>query len=318
MAKTLEQFADENNFIGKGPLSVAVFITEHARNLVAAEIAGGSKAFPIDTNSLLAESNTQIRGISSKAVQTILRRNGVEAVLSSEAGRTSRGSVNNMQQYVAFLNEQAASGSMDMSQAEAFWIARVNAFLSGKPFVLKVDAAWGVRASVRHLTEQAVHRQKGAGGSMFLGTLMQHLVGAKLNVLLGLGMVEHHSASQSDQKENRHGDFDIEDVSIHVTSAPTEMLVKKCSENLGKGKRPVIVTTQKGLHTAEGLLANVGLSDRVDLIEFEQFIATNVFELAKFSSPGRIVTFQSIVNAYNAIIDDYETPSLRIQMTSGK
>lgn len=318
MANTLQQFADENNFIGKGPLSVAVFVTEIARTLLAAEAAGGSKAFPIDTNSLLAESGTQIRGINSKAVQTILKRNGVEAVLSSEAGRTSRGSVNNMQQYVGFINEQAAAGTLDIGQAEAFWIGRVNAFLSGKPFVLKIDAAWGVRASVRHLTDQAIHRQKGAGGSMFLGTLMQHLVGAKLDVLLGLGTIEHHSANQSDQKVSRHGDFDVEDVAIHVTSAPTEMLVRKCSENLGKGKRPVIVTTQKGLLTAEGLLTNVGLGERVDLIEFEQFIATNVFELAKFSSPGRIITFQSIVDAYNAIIDDYETPSLKIQMTSGK
>ena len=318
MAQELKDFATEQQFRGKGPLSVAVVVTECAKGLLAAEVAGGSPAFPIDPNSLLAESGTQVRGLNSKAVQAVLARHGIEHILSSEGGRTSRGSVGKMRQYVAFLNEQAQDGKLNLEAIEAFWAGQVNDFLAGKPFVLKLDAAWGVRASVHHLSSQAIDRQRGAGGSMFLGTMMQHLVGAKLDVLLGAGKVEHHSANQSDQKPGRHGDFDVEDVAIHVTSAPSEALVRKCVENLGKNKRPMIITTPRGLLTAEGLLGNVDLAHRVDVIEFEQFIATNVFEIGKFSGEGRAIAFAQIVEAYNAIIDKYETPSLKIELTAGR
>jgi hypothetical protein len=318
MTDQLKDFAIEQKFKGKGPLSVAIVVTEFAKGRVAVEAEGGSTAFPIDPDSLLANSGTQVSGLNSKAVQAVLTRHGIEQVLSSEGGRTSRGSVGKMQQYVAFLNQWEKDGTLDLDAAETFWADQVKDFLSGKPFVLKLDAAWGVRASVRHLSAQAIDRQRGAGGTMFLGTMMQHLVGAKLDVLLGKGKVEHHSANQSDQKPGRHGDFDVEDVAIHVTSAPSEALVRKCAENLGKNKRPIIITTPRGLLTAEGLLANVDFGNRVDVIEFEQFIATNVFEIGRFSGAGRAVAFTQIVEAYNAIIDLYETPSLKIELTAGR
>ena len=37
---------------------------------------------------------------------------------------------------------------------------------------------------MRHLTAQAEARQKEAGGTMYLSTMLQHLVGATLQVLL--------------------------------------------------------------------------------------------------------------------------------------
>ena len=64
-------------------------------------------------------------------------------------------------------------------------------------------------------------------------------------------------------------------------------MIERCRENLNDGIRPVLVTIQRGLSVAEGLANNVGLADRIDIFEVEQFVALNVYELAKFASEGR-------------------------------
>lgn len=305
------EFCDTAEIIGnKGPLAAMLSINRQARNM----------DWPLDPDLMVTGKGGQVKGLGEAATQRVLKDHGVTRVLAREGGRTSRGIMDVMRAYLAFLSAQRTKyGEVDFDAVEAVLVGMVKAYFASQPFVLKLDPSWGVRTAVRHLTEQAIARQKAATGSMFLGTMMQHLVGAKLQVILPAGSVTHHSANQSDQKPDRHGDFDISDVAIHVSTAPSEALIRKCGENLGKGKRPVIVTTRKGMLTAEGLLENAGISDRVDLIEFEQFLATNVFEIGKFSSEGQRATFEKIVETYNAVISAHETdPGLRIEMAAGK
>src|SRR5277367_4506906 len=96
---------------------------------------------------------------------------------------------------------------------------------------------------------------------------MQHMVGAKLDCALGAGKFEHNSYSTSDQQSGRSGDFFLGDVAIHVTTSPGEAVIEKCRDNLNDGYRPMLVTLQRGLTVAEGLAANVGLGDRIDIFE---------------------------------------------------
>jgi hypothetical protein len=307
---SLEVFTKEKSIRGKGPLSVMLVINEYAKK----------NGLPLSPDMLLTKKGGQVLGLGKSQVQSILARHGINRILAEEAGRTSRGSIDKMRAYVDFMNQQNQSnGTFDLHAAEIFWISEVLKFFSGKPFVLKIDHSWGVRSSVRNLMSQAISRQKETQGTMFLGTMMQHLVGAKLDVLLGLGKIQHHNSNQSDQSPSRHGDFDIEDVAIHVSTSPSEALIRKCNENLGKGKRPIIITSTQGLPTAEGLLRNAELLERVDVIEFEQFIATNVLEIGRFTQDGRKETFQKIIDAYNEIVSTNETdPSLLIEMSPGK
>lgn len=312
----LQAFCVNARVRGKGALSVMLVVTDHAEN-------AEKKGLALSADSLLTEQGGQVLGLGKAAVQSILARNGISRVLAEEGGRTSRGSIGFMRSYVDFLNEQGAKrGRIDFNIAKLFWIERVQAFFAAKPFIMRLDSAWSIRTAVRHLTSQAEARQKESGGTMFLGTMMQHLVGAKLQTVLpdeDKSKVVHHGSNQSDQKPGRHGDFDLEDVAIHVSTAPSEGLVRKCAENLGKGKRPIIITTRRGLLTAEGLLENAGIHDRVDVVEFEQFVATNIFEFGRFTSDGRRDVFQRIIDAYNEVVDRHETdPSLRIEMTGGK
>ena len=137
----------------------------------------------------------------------------------------------------------------------------------------------------------------------YMGAVLQHLVGAKLDCALGIGAFAHNSFSTSDSQTGRAGDFFIEDVAIHVTTAPGEAVIERCKANISEGHKPVIVTLQRGLTVA----------DRIDVFEAEQFIALNLYEIGRFGATGRRVAVQDIIKRYNAIVDEFETdPSLKI------
>jgi hypothetical protein len=139
-------------FHGKGPLSVALVVTHHAKKM----------GFPLDGEKLLTEGGGQVLGLGKATVQAILKRHGIERVLASEGGRTSRGSLSNMREYVAFLNALEENGRVDLDAVEEFWIQRVHEFFAGKPFKIKLDASRSLRMVVRDVIGQAVERQKTA------------------------------------------------------------------------------------------------------------------------------------------------------------
>jgi hypothetical protein len=236
-------------------------------------------------------------------------------VLAKEGGRTSRGSLGNMREYVAFLNALAKGGKVDLEGVEAFWVERVREFFAGKPFKIKLDPSRSLRTVVRDVIAQAEERQKSAPGMYYAGAVLQHLVGAKLDCALGKGTLKHNSFSTADAPGGRAGDFFLGDVAIHVTTAPGEALISRCGENLNDGVRPVIVTLQRGLTVAEELASRIGLGERVDVFEIEQFVALNLYELAKFAADGRKTAVTDMVNRYNEIVEEVETdPSLKIEL----
>ena len=301
----LSEFATAYKFKGKGPLSIALIVTEQAR----------VNGLPLDPNDLVTEGGGQVRGAGGDAAQKILNRHGIERRLSSEGGRTSRSSLGRMQSYVAFLGDLHRQGLADLDAIEAFWVQRVHEYLAGRPFRIKLDASRSLRTVIRDVIAQAVERQKEMPGVYYSGAVLQHLIGAKLDCALDGNGVEHHSASTADAPGGRAGDFLIGDVAIHATTSPSEALMAKCQDNLNDDLRPVIVTLQRGLAVAEGLAANAGIDDRIDVFELEQFIALNVYELGNFVAAGRRTVVTDLVERYNNIIDQVETdPSLKIRI----
>jgi hypothetical protein len=299
----LRDFNRERKFGRKGPLCVALVMTQHAR-------AG----LPLDPDKLVTEGGGQVLGLGKSAVQAVLGRHGITRVLASEGGRTSRGSLGNMREQAAFLNRLADAGAVDLDAVEAFWIERVHEFFSAKPFKIRLDASRSLRMLVRDVIAQAEERQRNTPGMQYAGAALQHLVGAKLDCALGPDSFEHNSFSTSDAQSGRAGDFCIGDVAIHVTTAPGEAVIGRCRDNINDGWRPILVTTARGLSVAEGLAANAGLGERIDVFEIEQFVALNLYELGKFNAEGRRVAVGDIVTRYNEIIEEVETdPSLKIE-----
>ena len=309
MTETIEgrltQFIVDHAFRGKGPLSVALVVTQHARKI----------GLPLAPDKLLTDGGGQVLGLGKGAVQSILNRHGVDRVLASEGGRTSRGSLNNMRVYVALLNELCKQGPLDLDVVERFWIARVHEFFAAKPFKIRLDASRNLRTVISDVLHQATERQKTTSGVYYAGAVMQHLVGAKLDCVLGVGTLAHHSFSTADAPSGRAGDFLVGDVAIHVTTAPSEALIGKCRDNLDDGLRPLIVTGKKGLAVAEGLAGNSNLGERIDVFEVEQFVAANLYELGAFAAAGRRTAVNDLVERYNQIVEDVETdPSLKIEL----
>jgi hypothetical protein len=237
--ETLTGFVAEKSFRGKGPLCVALVVTQHARAM----------GLPLDPEKLLAKKGAQVRGQGKSAVQKVLKRHGIDRVLAQEGGRTSRGSPDNMRSYVALLNELHVGGAADLDAIEKFRIERVQEFFAGKPFKIRLDASRSLRMVVGDVLKQAEDRQKAAGGVYYAGAVMRRLVGAKLESVPGR-KIEHNSFSTADAPSGRAGDFFVGDVAIHVTTTPGEALIQKCGENLDDGLRPLIVTRQKGLAVA--------------------------------------------------------------------
>ena len=305
----LQEFARLNKTQSKGPLSVMLVITRQVKN----------KTFPIDPNQLVTQRQGQVLGLGKSAVQAILKDHGITRVLAEEGGRTSRGSMGNMFAYVAFLNRLHERGMINFQAIEQFWIAKVSDYFASQPFIIRLDPSKSLRTVVGDLLSQAQQRQGETPGSTYAGALMQHLVGAKLNLLLPEQDIKHHGFSVADAPSERYGDFLLGDVAIHVTTSPTEALIRKCEENLGAGLRPIIVTTQMGIAGAELLATNAGVKERIDFFEIKQFISMNIYEFSFARTDDRRVVVSQGVEQYNRIVEICETdPSLKIALSGSQ
>ncbi len=89
--------------------------------------------------------------------------------------------------------------------------------------------------------------------------------------------------------------------------------MRKCLNNIDSGFRPIIITTHESKAGAESLLNIHGIGDRVDLLDAEQFLATNVYEWSLFKISDCRPTVERLLTRYNAIVEQCEAdPSLKV------
>jgi Domain of unknown function (DUF4928) len=170
-----------------------------------------------------------------------------------------------------------------------------------------------LRANINDLLDQASELQATSGGTNYVGAMLQHLVGAKLDIVLGPGKLHHYGFSVADQSTDRQSDFQIESIAIHVTTHPSEALIAKSSENLRAGLKPLIITLGPGVEGAAFLLSNSNLEDRVDVLDIGQFLTANVYERSLFKTAACKVTLSNLLERYNEIVASCESdPALRI------
>ena len=305
LEKSLHDFASKHKFLkSKGALSVALVMTR------TAQVNG----LPLDKKELVTEGRGQVKGLGGEAVQKILAEHGITRLLAREGGRTSRGSMGNMQDYVFLLNDLQQRGEADLKQIELWWIQCVKNYFAAFPLKLKLDAGASLRASIDSLFHEAEKRQVESTGTMVVGAMMQHLVGAKLEVLYPEMELKHHGFSVADAPTQRPGDFILNGCAIHVTTTPTERLLEKCRENIDQGLSVLIITSPKGIVSVENLVESSPLAGRIDALDIRQFLVGNVMEWAKFSVVDRRDVIGQLLIKYNEIIEACETdPSLKIE-----
>jgi hypothetical protein len=300
----LTNYRDRLGRLGKGEIATLIYASRLAR----------INGLPFDiTHGIRTEKEGQVKGLGRSSVQKILSAYGIEKVLAKEGGRTSRGSLGNIRKFLEFLNSKNSDFRVDAAATEAWWVREATVFFNAAPFSLRFNPGQSLRSVIGDLIVQAKQRQTDSNGVMFVGAMLQHLVGAKLTLALPAGEIEHHGFSVADAPNSRGGDFDIGSASIHVTTAPSESLIRKCQANINSGRQPLIVTVKDMVPAAEAIAQSLGLHDRIDVLDAEQFIATNLHEFGCFQSDKTRMSVGELVTTYNQIIDKHETdPSLKI------
>lgn len=300
----LKKFQEEHNVNTKGPLSLMVQLTRMVRE----------KAFPLDANDYLTENKGQVSGLGGGNLKKILKEHGITRILASEGGRTSRGNMGLMMKYIDFLNDWQEKEEINFDGVETYWADQVREYFNNQPFTLTADPSRTIGASLDELFEQAKKRQKENTGTQYLGTMLQHLVAAKLSIILPEDAFAIHGASVADSPTERSGDFVISNTILHCTTAPGEPLIQKCKANINAGCLPVIITIFDRVRTALDLAADADLSGRVDVWDIQQFLSTNINEHSMFDGSARNAKLADIIEKYNYIIETAETdPSLKIE-----
>jgi hypothetical protein len=251
--KRLEKFQAEHNANTKGPLSLLVQLTRMIATL----------SFPLNPDNFLTENKGQVAGLGGGNLKKILKEHGITRILAQEGGRTSRGNMGLMQKYVAFLNEWHETETISFKEVEDFWAEQVQNYFSNQPFILNADNSQTIMQNISDLFEQAKKRQKENPGTQYLGTILQHLVAAKLSMILPPEKVAIHGASVADAPTDRSGDFVINKTIIHCTTAPGDALIKKCERNIKAGYFPIIITIFDRVKNAFDLAADAGFAGRI-------------------------------------------------------
>ncbi|MBL8634739.1 MAG: DUF4928 family protein [Myxococcales bacterium] len=304
--KFLETLAStQRKFLQKGGLCVGLVVTRTAEQY----------GLPLNPGKLRTDEGGQVKGLGKAAVQSILAEFGITKVLAEEGGRTSRGSLGLMESYVNALNEAHTKQSkLDLALVLAWWVEKVRLYFASEGPKFNFDSGKSIAANLTDIFSQAAEIQKNAGGTSYVGAMLQHLVGAKLDIVLGVGHVQHHGSSVTDQSTERSADFQVNEVAIHVTTYPNEALIRKAAANLQAGLKPVIVTLSDGVNGAAYLLKGTEWRDRIDVIDAAQFLTANVYERSLFKASDCRATISEILARYNQIVESCETdPVLRIR-----
>ena len=302
----LEEFCEsrEDGVMGKGSLSAVLVLTR----------AFADDTLPIDPEDYKTRKEGQVRGLGGARVKAILADHGITRTLAKEGGRTNRGNMSLMYAYADLINAiYERDGYVDFEAIEEYWVERVRAYFNSMPFRLGSDAARSMESSIDDLIAQARKRERETPGATYVGTVLQHLVAAKLLTLVP--DVEVHGASSADEQTGRAGDFMVGDVAIHCTTMAGQPLMEKCRANIRAGLRPVVITLRERVGTARGLAEDGGIADRIEVWDIQQFLSTNVYEHGLFDAEARRSTMAAIVMEYNGIIAEHETdPSLMIEL----
>jgi hypothetical protein len=300
----LKQFQVEHNAVTKGPLALLVQLTRMVED----------KKFPLKPDDFLTGNKGQVAGLGGGNLKKILKEHGITQTLAAEGGRTSRGNMGLMMKYIEFLNNWNKTETIEFKAVERFWVEQVQEYFRNQPFAFNADTSKTIGASLDELFEQAKKRQKQNQGTQYLGTMLQHLVAAKLSTILSSDKFAIHGASVADLPTERSGDFVINNTIIHCTTAPGDPLIQKCKANIRGGCLPVIITVFDRVKNAYDLATDAEISGRVEVWDIQQFLSTNINEHGLFDEQARTAKLADIIERYNQIIDEKETdPSLKIE-----
>ncbi|MCW7550121.1 DUF4928 family protein [Photorhabdus sp. APURE] len=268
-----------------------------------------SEGLPIDDEHLYSEGKSQVRGLSGGTIQKILEQNGETRFFTSEGGRTSRGTVHLAASFRDTLNKlnPTYEKPQDMrkvsSELEAFFTACVRIdYFDKQRISVDIDPLKPVSFLVTEILKAAADRSDKP-----TGIVLQHLVGAKLQLRFPDEKIGLDRANTADRQTDREGDFQVGNTAFHVTTAPMEKLVSRCVKNKNEGYRPVILTLESKVQAAKQMAENVNMLDQISVQSAEIFIGTNIEEISIYDGDKIKVSIAQLIRTYNSRINRIES-----------
>lgn len=301
--ESLERFWAEHFDESKGILSLALIITRWACK----------RSPPHASCQILAPTGDKLAGAGHKTAQAILGEYGITFTLPKISGSISLTRRRWIDAYLEWLNHSHGEGMLDLASIERWWIDRVEDHFNKVAFKLRPSPEKSLGHLFRELMGMAWTRSEGRQRLRLVSPLMEHLVGAKLQIAHPEMKIEHRRFVAAKTKGQRQESFRLGHTAIHVDPAPNEGLIKKCRDNLAEGLRPLILTSQDGIGGVNALSKLSDMDDKVEVMEIVQFLVANLYARNSFREADRMGQLHDLVNAYNLIVEQTETnPGLKI------
>lgn len=263
---------------------------------------------PITDERLYSDRKSQVRGLSGQAIAKILEQHGETRIFTREGGRTSRGTVFLAASIRNVLNNTEISVRAPVDtvfvsyQLEAFFTKCVRLdYFDKQRITVDIDYTKPISSVVSDILRAAAERSDKPTGAV-----LQHLVGAKLQLRFPEEKIGSDRANAADMHTNREGDFQVGTTAFHVTTAPMEKLISRCVENKRAGYRPVILTLESKVQAARQMADNVGMSEQISVQSAEIFIGTNIEEISTYDGDRIREGLAKLIRTYNSRIEQIE------------
>ncbi|WP_445374633.1 DUF4928 family protein [Photorhabdus tasmaniensis] len=264
--------------------------------------------FPIDDSRLYSEGRSQVRGLSGSTIAKILEQHGETRLFTREGGRTSRGTIHLAVSFRDAMNgvNLSSKGNLDTKHIsfllEEFFknCVRIDYF-DKQRITVDIETTKPVSSIVSDILNAAAERSDKPSG-----IVLQHLIGAKLQLRFPEVEIGLDRANAADQQTDREGDFQVGTTAFHITTAPMEKLISRCVENKRAGYRPVILTLESKVLAARQMAENVGMPEQISVQAAEVFIGTNIEEIAIYDGDKIREGVARLIRTYNERIKNIE------------
>jgi len=246
---------------------------------------------------------SEVKGARS-GLQTVLNRHGIPESYLKEA--TTRQASNDAQRLLEQLDFGKSLAKLQTAErerllAEGIKTLRENALQWLRRQNLKINC--DRQDSPSFWVHSILRESEGKSG----GKVEQHLVGAKLQKRHPRRAIPNHPGHAGDTQTGRHGDFDVDLMSYHVTANPGRDVIRKCKENVESNRHAVLVVPREREVHARALAEVEGIGSRITILALEDFIAGNVIEISTENQTDFFATLKDIIEEYNRRIEEAET-----------
>lgn len=268
---------------------------------------------PITRERLVSDGGSQVRGLSGARMRKILAEHGEHRKYTSEGGRTSRATLPKAEGLVIRWNSVDAP-NVDFAclafHLEEYFVDKARKdYFDKKRLKVNIDPSKPVSATVKEILLAASQR-----ADRPTGTVLQHLVGAKLELRFPGADIGRDKANAADLQTDRAGDFQVGTTAFHVTVSPMEKLMDRCKDNIISGIRPTLVVPEARVSAARQLAEVAGIGDQISVTEAETFIGTNIEEIAAYDTDGIKKRLAQLIRRFNARITNVESDaSLQVE-----